>query len=627
MPIINISVKDKIATAECGATIVCKNSDYVAKFSFDGEWDIYSVKTARFAYNDDVIPIVFSGDECKIPRLPNTLYLQIEVQAGDIKTATPAWVECIQVLDDAYEEIAPPEPNVYEQIMEIINEIDRQLDYLPSEEEIEAIKKVRNDLDTLTRRFEALANSDDETLDQLAEIVAYIKSNKTLIDSITTSKVSVSDIVDNLLSEEAKKPLSARQGKYLGDTVKKIGQELHNRTVAWYPHYNRTATFVENLSISGVNYLNLPIPAELMPQEGELFEVVRDGFSYPFKLVKYEYDSGMTYLVPDILLDDEGNPILGDWSVMIWIEGNSATISNNTDDGKHIFSIYKIDYAEKLPEGFLPIDTKSNIENGEGESSVQIKGGNAQGNHSADFSQNVSISGIGEPYTTEYLQANFSNDLSDEEKQRLFPVKRVAYKSFKSHADDIRDIKVITFGDGSYVMPLYYGYEWVYFSASGERLIALGDDPSDDTENLYYDVNTWIKSIEVYSAIGLDPSIGDYATFNIFDDIISVYDEKVERTGALADNTFTAGKGTKATKEGQTALGEFNETDDDALIMVGNGTEETPSNAFVVKKDGEVYAGERAERRLLFADELGDISTALDELHAYAQNLVSGVSE
>lgn len=74
----------------------------------------------------------------------------------------------------------------------------------------------------LTSRLNTLANSDDTTLDQLSEIVAYIKSNKSLIDSITTSKVSVSDIVDNLTSSDAKKPLSAKQGVALKALVDAI---------------------------------------------------------------------------------------------------------------------------------------------------------------------------------------------------------------------------------------------------------------------------------------------------------------------------------------------------------------------------------------------------------------------
>ena len=64
----------------------------------------------------------------------------------------------------------------------------------------------------LTDRLNALADSDDTTLDQMSEVVAYIKSNKNLIDAITTNKVSVADIVDNLTTNVSNKPLSAAQG-------------------------------------------------------------------------------------------------------------------------------------------------------------------------------------------------------------------------------------------------------------------------------------------------------------------------------------------------------------------------------------------------------------------------------
>lgn len=64
----------------------------------------------------------------------------------------------------------------------------------------------------LTERINALADSDDTTLDQLSEVVAYIKSNRSLIEDITTSKVSVANIIDNLTTNVTNKPLSAAQG-------------------------------------------------------------------------------------------------------------------------------------------------------------------------------------------------------------------------------------------------------------------------------------------------------------------------------------------------------------------------------------------------------------------------------
>lgn len=64
----------------------------------------------------------------------------------------------------------------------------------------------------LTERLNALADSDDTTLDQLSEIVAYIKSNRDLIAAVTKDKVSVADIVNDLVTNVANKPLSAAQG-------------------------------------------------------------------------------------------------------------------------------------------------------------------------------------------------------------------------------------------------------------------------------------------------------------------------------------------------------------------------------------------------------------------------------
>ena len=79
-------------------------------------------------------------------------------------------------------------------------------------------------LQKLANRVNAALDSDDTTLDQMSEVVAYIKSNKTLIEAITTSKVSVADIVNDLVTNAADKPLSAAQGvviKALIDALRK----------------------------------------------------------------------------------------------------------------------------------------------------------------------------------------------------------------------------------------------------------------------------------------------------------------------------------------------------------------------------------------------------------------------
>ena len=80
-------------------------------------------------------------------------------------------------------------------------------------------------ISSLTTRLNALADSDDTTLDQLSEIVAYIKNNKSIIDGITTSKVNVSDIIDNLTTSSTDKALSAKQGQILKEMINSLTKE------------------------------------------------------------------------------------------------------------------------------------------------------------------------------------------------------------------------------------------------------------------------------------------------------------------------------------------------------------------------------------------------------------------
>lgn len=76
----------------------------------------------------------------------------------------------------------------------------------------DAHNDIRLLLQGLADRLNTIANSDDTTLDDFKEVVAYIKTNKSLIDAITTNKINYTDIVNNLTSNVTNKPLSAAQG-------------------------------------------------------------------------------------------------------------------------------------------------------------------------------------------------------------------------------------------------------------------------------------------------------------------------------------------------------------------------------------------------------------------------------
>lgn len=121
MKTIEITVKDKIATASDGAMYICGNSDFFVDFTFDSEWDEFDTKTARFSYNDGKYQdIVFDGTRCEIPVIYDVLYIKVGVFAGNICTTTPAYISARRSILCDSGVPADPAPDVYAQIMELI---------------------------------------------------------------------------------------------------------------------------------------------------------------------------------------------------------------------------------------------------------------------------------------------------------------------------------------------------------------------------------------------------------------------------------------------------------------------------------------------------------------------------
>ncbi|MDE7252114.1 MAG: hypothetical protein K2O32_04150 [Acetatifactor sp.] len=120
---------------------------------------------------------------------------------------------------------------------------------------------IRNLISKLTARLNTLADSDDTTLDQLSEIVDYIKNNKSLIDGITTSKVNVSDIIDNLTSADTNKPLSAKQGKVLKDLIDALTNTIptvNNGILTIQKNGTNIQTFAANQSTNVTANITVP---------------------------------------------------------------------------------------------------------------------------------------------------------------------------------------------------------------------------------------------------------------------------------------------------------------------------------------------------------------------------------
>lgn len=121
MQLINVDVRNKIATQQNKAVYVCGNSDYIVRFGFDAEWDEYEKKTARFEYGGTYQDVVFTGNECPVPIISDTYSFNVGVYAGDLCTTTPAYIACKKSILCGAGVPADPVPDVYSQVMNLLN--------------------------------------------------------------------------------------------------------------------------------------------------------------------------------------------------------------------------------------------------------------------------------------------------------------------------------------------------------------------------------------------------------------------------------------------------------------------------------------------------------------------------
>lgn len=89
------------------------------------------------------------------------------------------------------------------------------------------IRALITDLSTAVNNF---LDVDDTTKDQLSEVLTLIENNKGTLESLTTSKVNVSDIIDNLTTNSADKVLSAAQGVVIQGLIDALQVELDSHT-------------------------------------------------------------------------------------------------------------------------------------------------------------------------------------------------------------------------------------------------------------------------------------------------------------------------------------------------------------------------------------------------------------
>ena len=180
-----------------------------------------------------------------------------------------------------------------------------------------------NDIRTLiadiTTRLNALANSTDTELDQMAELVTYIKENRNLIEGVTTNKVNVSDIVNNLTTNVTNKPLSAAQGVAIKALIDALQTEVNGKANASHgthvtygtstPKANGTASAGSSANVSREDHVH-PLQTSVTGSSGSC--------------------TGNSATATKATQDESGNNIKASYASTMSLSGSTLTLKSKS---------------------------------------------------------------------------------------------------------------------------------------------------------------------------------------------------------------------------------------------------------------------------------------------------------
>ncbi len=194
---INVSVNDKIAClADKEQFLVCGNNDYDVVFDFDADWGGVNAKTAVFVYGDTSVHKPFDGNVCEGVAVENATLCAIGVFAGDIKTTTGATIKCLNSIRDLGGVPKAPAPEVYDEIMVLLDKAMQAHTELPTGGTKGQVLKKRSEKDYDTEW------SDDEGGD-LTEVNQKISNIEKSIGDIDAALDAILAIQDSLIGGDS----------------------------------------------------------------------------------------------------------------------------------------------------------------------------------------------------------------------------------------------------------------------------------------------------------------------------------------------------------------------------------------------------------------------------------------
>lgn len=278
MKTLHVSVIDKIATyRQRDGVIVCGNSDYQIEFEFDGEWDAYDTKMARFVSNGTYEDVEFTGNICRIPEMRRTGAVEVGVYVAgtDVSTTTGALIPCAYSIkcstDNAKPEYIAPTAELILASAESTK--------IAAEEANASAEEASIDADGAKASAESARVSAEEAKASAEEAVNTLSSKLDMINNTTGSEAVYVQRTDNtvMLRNIADSPAPTTIPRRTGTGAV------------------RTATPTEDNHAVNLQYLT----DHYGTHEKRLFVIETDlGIDDRFSVIDGEYGSGQAWSVP-----------------------------------------------------------------------------------------------------------------------------------------------------------------------------------------------------------------------------------------------------------------------------------------------------------------------------------------
>ncbi len=119
---IHISVREGIASQTDHTAYITGDGEYWALFDLGEEWEDQPLRTARFQTEGSYVDVIFRGNKCRMPVFTYARKLEVGLFAGNVRTTTPARIFLREGIRSAWGSPEPPAPNVYDQLMEVLED-------------------------------------------------------------------------------------------------------------------------------------------------------------------------------------------------------------------------------------------------------------------------------------------------------------------------------------------------------------------------------------------------------------------------------------------------------------------------------------------------------------------------